>query len=231
VAALNHAGQALGRDRTFKTTGHPPAAVVTGPPSSVRKTIVTVTGTINPNGAPTTYEFQYGTSTAYGLLTGPQTLAAGTSPVPVSATITGVAPATLFHYRLVAFHGALSTAGGDATFFTEPDHRPKPTVGARTKPGVDRHAPYTFTTSGVLRGANFIPASSRCAGRVGLRYYKGHRQVAFVLAPVGSNCRFIVKETVRRRFVHGPTAIRIAIHFRGNGYLAPADRTNHVTAG
>ena len=48
VAALNGAGTASGIDKTFTTTGPPPAQVVTGPPVSVGKTVATATGSINP---------------------------------------------------------------------------------------------------------------------------------------------------------------------------------------
>lgn len=231
VAALSKAGGTFGKDRSFKTAGPPPAAVETGPPSSVRKTMATVTGTINPNHAATTWEVQYGPTTAYTVHTFRQALSAGTAPVPVSAMISNLAPAELFHYRIVAFHASIPTYGADQTFFTEPDHRPAARVRARTKPGRDRRRPYTFTTSGIVRGGSYIPPAARCGGSVGLRYYARRRQVAFVLVPVGSDCRFTAQATIRRRAIHGPTPLRIAIHFRGNGYLAPGNRTDHVVAG
>ncbi|MDQ6834730.1 MAG: fibronectin type III domain-containing protein [Actinomycetota bacterium] len=232
VFAENRSGGAYGRDRTFKTAGFPPATVVTGAPSSVRKTIVSLTGSVNPQGTSTKWVVQYGLSTGYGLETFAQTLTPGTTPQPVSATIAGLAPATLFHYRIVAFHPHSTSYGADATFFTEPIHRPKPRLSATTKPSRDRKSPYTFTTTGTVHGARFIPASSRCAGNVALRYYKGRHQVGVVVAPVGSDCRFTAQNSFRPHHIgHGVVGLRIAIHFRGNGYLAPGNRTNHVTAG
>ena len=44
-------------------------AVATGPASGVSSTSATVTGVVNPNGATTTYEFQFGLTTAYGMQT------------------------------------------------------------------------------------------------------------------------------------------------------------------
>jgi hypothetical protein len=231
VVAISNAGTSVGRDRTFKTGGFPPAGVLTGPPSSVRKTIATLTGTVNPQGTATGWALQYGLTTAYGFQTFPQQLAAGTSPVPVSATLNGLAPATLFHYRIVAFHGNTTSYGGDATFFTEPFHRPKARVSSKTRPGVDKKKPYTFTTTGIVRGGSYIPASSRCTGSVQFRYFKGKHRVATAAAPMGSDCRFGAVETIAKRFVHGPTRLRIVARFRGNGYLAPGSHTNFVTAG
>jgi hypothetical protein len=232
IAALNHAGGAYGQDRTFTTSGHPPANVSTGAPSSVRKEQATVTGTVTPNGADTTWVVQYGLTTAYGLQTFSQSVGAGTTPVPVSATISGLAPASLFHYRIVAYHGGVASAGADQTFFTEPIRRPKPRMSATTKPSVARKAPYTFTTNGTLHGAGFIPASSRCTGSVTLRYYKARRLVGVVATPVGSNCGFTAQNSFRPQHIgRGVVPLRIAIQFSGNGYLAPAGHTDSVTAG
>jgi hypothetical protein len=233
VAALNRSGGAYGSDRTFKTTGPPPAAVVTGPATSILKTQATITGSVNPEGAATTWVVQYGTTPGYGLQSSPQKLAAVKTALGVAVTIPGLSPATLFHYRIVAYHGSnVVSTGSDATFFTEPAQRPKARVTARTRPSVAHKAPYTFTTNGTVRGGSYIPDSSRCSGSVRLRYYQGRRRAAEVVVPVGSDCRFTAQITFRR---HGrgkaPIRVRIAIHFNGNGYLKPASRTNRVTAG
>ena len=232
ITATNRFGTASGADRTFTTAGHPPAAVVTGPAANVGTTVATPTGLINPEGAVTTWIVQYGLSPAYGYETSAQALAAGTTAVPVSAQLTGLAPGTLFHYRLVAYHGAtVASAGADATFFTEPSPRPRPRLTAHTRPGRDRRSPYTFTTSGVLRGATWIPAAQRCAGNVGIRFHNGRHQVAFVVAPVGGDCRFAASVRFRRLRGSRPAALRVTVDYRGTGYLAPAKRVDHVTAG
>jgi hypothetical protein len=231
IDASNKAGTALGRDRTFKTTGFPPAGVVTGPAINVRKTIATVTGSVNPEGTSTVWVVQYGLTAAYGVETFGQVIAGVGTPVPVSVQLSGLAPGTLFHYRLLAMHGSTLSPGGDGTFFTEPLQRPRPRLATRTAPSRDRKKPYTFLTGGTLKGAGFIPASLRCSGTVALRYYAGHRQVAVVVAPVTPSCGFLALQSFKRLFDHGPTRIRITIHFRGNGYLAPADSSAHVTEG
>jgi hypothetical protein len=232
ITAVNRSGTATGADRTFTTAGHPPAAVVTGSPLNVGPTVATPTGVINPEGAITNWVVQYGLSPGYGYQTFGQTLGAGTAAVPVSAQLTGLTPGSLFHYRIVAYHGAsVVSAGADATFFTEPSPRPVPRMSVRTRPGRDRRSPYTFTTSGALGGAAWIPAAQRCAGNVGVRFYNRRRQLAFVLAPVDGNCRFSVSASFRRLRGQAPAALRVTVDYRGTGYLAPAKRTNHVTAG
>ena len=92
----------------------------------------TINGTIDTNGAATTWQVQYGPSTSYSSQTPIQTAANSASPVPVSIGLSGLAPLTLFHYRLVAFHaGKFDGAGADATFFTKPSKPLAPNL--RTK--------------------------------------------------------------------------------------------------
>ena len=231
ITAANSGGLVVGADRTFTTTGHPPASVITGGAVNVGKTVATPTGVINPEGATTSWVVQYGLTPSYGLENFPGTLPALTTPVTVSALLPGLAPATLFHYRIVAYHGNVPSVGADATFFTEPARRPTPKMTAHTSPGRDRRSPYAFTTSGSLGGAGFIPAAQRCTGNVGVRFFNGRRQLAFVVAPVQPNCRFAVGASFRRLHSRGPAHLRVTVDFRGNGYIAPAKRVDHVTAG
>lgn len=232
ISASSAGGLGGGADRTFTTAGHPPASVITGGAVSVGKTVATPTGVINPEGEVTTWTVQYGLTTAYGFQNFAGTLPALATSLTVSAPLSGLAPATLFHYRIVAYHGAnIASAGADATFFTEPARRPKPRMTAHTSPGRDRRSPYAFTTSGSLGGAGFIPAAQRCTGNVGVRFYNGRRQLAFVVAPVQPDCRFSVGAGFRKLHGRGPVRLRVTVDYRGNGYIAPVNRVDHVTAG
>jgi hypothetical protein len=231
IVGVSAAGTATGADGTFKTAGTPPSAVQTGPADAVYKEQATLTGAVNPNGAQTTWVIQYGTTPNYGLQTFPQVLPAGSAAVPVGVTINGLAPAKLFHYRVVAYHGATVTYGADATFFTQPVHPPSAGLHTRTRPGADASKPYTFTTSGSLNGGRYIPAAQRCSGTVGIRYYNGKRQLAYVVAGVGSDCRFSGHVAFNKTGGHGRVHLRVTISYRGNGYLAAQHKTNHVTVG
>ena len=230
--AINSAGAVTGTDRSFTTSGHPPAAVVTGGPINVGKTVATPTGVINPEGATTTWTIQYGLTTAYGLQVFAGTLPAVDTPLSVSSVLSGLAPGTLFHYRIVAYHGAsVVSAGADATFFTEPAKRPSPRMTAHTSPGRDKRPPYSFTTSGSLKGAGSIPVAQRCAGNVGVRFFNGRRQLAFVVAPVEANCKFSVAASFRKLHGRGPIKLKVTVDYRGTGYVAPENRIDHLTAG
>jgi hypothetical protein len=103
-----------------------PAAPVatTGPATAVERTTATVTGTADPNGSATSYRFEYGTSTAYGLQTADRQAGAGQDAVAVEAPLETLSPATTYHYRLVATNAGGTARGADRTFRTDPDPRP-----------------------------------------------------------------------------------------------------------
>ena len=93
--------------------------VTTGGASRVTQTSATLTGKVNPNGAKTTYFFQYGTSKIYGATTGPTDAGAGTNAKTATADLTGLAPFTKYHYRIVGQNEKGTTFGGDRTFTTK----------------------------------------------------------------------------------------------------------------
>jgi hypothetical protein len=235
IVAVNGSGSAFGNDRAFTTAGPPPAAVVTNQATSVTQTTAVPTGVINPEGGTTSWQVQYGLSTAYGYETDPQTLTGGVGAVPVSAQLAGLSPGTLFHYRIIAYHDvngtAFPTAGADATFFTEPSVPPTPRLTYAIAPSTATHSPYTYTISGTLKGADGIPAVQRCAGNVGIRFFNAKRQLAFVVAPIGSACTYSVQASFRRYYGHGATTLRATIDYRGTGYVGKDNRVAHVTAG
>lgn len=95
--------------------------VVTGTATTPTTTATTLSGTVTPDVTQaTTYQFDYGTTTAYGTHTTPQSLAANILPVPVpvTANLTGLTPATTYHFRIEATNGSGTTYGLDGTFTT-----------------------------------------------------------------------------------------------------------------
>lgn len=91
-------------------------AVTTGNTVAVSTTSESVLGTVNPNGSPTHYYFDYGTSTSYGSQTPVQDAGTGASPVQESGSLNGLTPGTVYHYRIVAISPAGTVDGGDQTF-------------------------------------------------------------------------------------------------------------------
>jgi hypothetical protein len=97
----------------------PAPSAVTGSASAVRPGSATLNGSVNPNGQPTSYQFDYGTSTGYGRSTPVASAGSGTSPVPVSASLTGLTRNTTYHFRVVAIDAqGRRYPGADATFRT-----------------------------------------------------------------------------------------------------------------
>jgi len=78
----------------------------------------TLSAAVTPNGAATTVSFEYGITTNYGSATAAQSIGSGNSPVNVNATLTGLTPGTLYHYRTTATNSVGSTIGTDGTFET-----------------------------------------------------------------------------------------------------------------
>jgi hypothetical protein len=93
--------------------------VSTGGAAQITQTSATLTGKVNPNGARTTYFFQYGTSRVYGATTGPTDAGSGTHARAAAAAVTGLVPNTKYHYRLVAQNAKGTSFGDDRTFTTK----------------------------------------------------------------------------------------------------------------
>lgn len=122
--------------------------VNTGGVSNVGETTVVLNGTVNPRELATTYFFQYGTSRIYGATTAPTPAGAGNKRVRVSVAVSGLAPATRYHYRLVAQNARGMTLGENVTFRT----RRQPlflTLGAAPNPV---RAGGSTTLGGALNG-------------------------------------------------------------------------------
>jgi hypothetical protein len=105
-----------------------PPRVSTGPTSALTERDATLGGTVNPNGEPTTYSFEYGTDDTYGSQTSTTDLPDATpenggADQPVLASIDSLSSATTYHYRLVAYNADGTSYGNDETF-TTPSSQP-----------------------------------------------------------------------------------------------------------
>jgi hypothetical protein len=140
VVAENSHGKTVGSDRTFTTAQLPPGPTAsTGVASGVTRTGATLVGTVNPNGGNTIYHFEYGTSAAYGVRAPAADGEAGFggANVEVSVPVSGLAPGTTYHFRLVAQSLTGGSFGKDATF-TTPASPPGAVTGAAS--GVSQNA-------------------------------------------------------------------------------------------
>jgi phosphodiesterase/alkaline phosphatase D-like protein len=117
VRATNFGGTTVGPDQTFTTPGPPLVDAFTA--FAITQTSATLGAQVNPNLSPTSYHFDYGTSDSYGSST-PESAAIGADSLghPASAAISGLAPGTTYHYRIVATNAVMATAGSDQAFTT-----------------------------------------------------------------------------------------------------------------
>jgi hypothetical protein len=144
----------MGVGASSALAGEAPVVTV-GAASNVTKTGATLNGSVNPRGAAvTSCQFEYGTSESYGqsVPCTPAQIGSGTSPVAVSADISGLQLGTLYYFRLEAPNangagsstGVFATAGpgfGIKTFevaFTNRDGTPDTQAGSH---------PYKMTTT------------------------------------------------------------------------------------
>jgi hypothetical protein len=110
--------ETLGAEEILTTPVTLPAPQAeTGHASSISQNTATITGTISPHGQPTSYEFQVGIDTSYGVQVFGQS-GEGTEPVPVSLNLQYLQPGTTYHYRLLATSPAGTSYGADATLTT-----------------------------------------------------------------------------------------------------------------
>ena len=150
-------------------------AVKTGAASSITSSGASLAGTVTPLGAPASYAFEYGLTSAYGSVANPQIqiLAAGGKPVAVSASVRGLRPSTLYHYRIVAANASGTTAGSDRTFTTLAGAAgPTPTTPKRAGPAmrvVSRSL--ILTRAGLVRIALACPLAETlgCHGTVAIQ--------------------------------------------------------------
>lgn len=95
-----------------------PPVVTTGSASAIGQGTATVAGTVDPEGAATTYVVEYGTTASYGLTSTTRDAGAGADPVPVAVPLTGLTSDTTYHYRTVATNAAGTARGADRTLRT-----------------------------------------------------------------------------------------------------------------
>jgi phosphodiesterase/alkaline phosphatase D-like protein len=119
--------------------------VATGTHSHVTDSSAVLHGTVDPNGSATTYYFQWGLTTAYGLQSAAHAAGHGTKSVAVRATAGGLIPGTAYHYRLVATNGAGTAVGADHTLTTAGNPPPNVATGPASQVGKN-----TATVTGLI---------------------------------------------------------------------------------
>ncbi|TML00088.1 MAG: hypothetical protein E6G34_00900 [Actinobacteria bacterium] len=121
----------------------------------MRGTSAQLQGSINPNGATTTYYFQFGPTVAYGAQTTSASLPASIIKIKVGRPVSGLLSG--YHYRLVASNSFGTAYGHDRTFFARSSRARIVIARERTEP------PTVYGSTLTLRGSLVGPGS---AGRL-----------------------------------------------------------------
>jgi DNA-binding beta-propeller fold protein YncE len=144
---IEHPGRictAEGEDETFTTL--PPVSIEAESVSQVSSAAATLEAELNGHSRLTAYRFEYGRTSKYeaSIPVPDGSAGAGGGVVSVSALVEGLAPDTVYHYRVVASNAAGASEGQDETFTTQdaatevsqPDGRAWEMVSPPQKEGV-----------------------------------------------------------------------------------------------
>lgn len=235
IVAGNSEGPGVSGDQAFTTPPPKPDAISLPVTESVEG--FTLHGSVDPNGAETTYFFEFGITEAYGQ-SFPSTAAAigsGTTPVDVSQLVKGLPPGVPYHYRVVA-HNAGGTSFGEDQFFITPESsesspvvtKPSPTALAPPAPIPPSHS-FSVRVGGVKSGKAVLGVQVPGAGSVAVsgklvRAVRGNAgaagTVSLVLKLTGAGRRALGKSSGHR------LSVKLTIVFKPLGGSAG---TTHKT--
>lgn len=125
--AQNQFGTVTGTILNFTTSGPMNPGIptaTTSQPSNITNTEAKLNGRVNPNGADTTYWFEYSEDSLLGTIVGSgtpiQTINAGTNTVNVEVSVTGLNKNTKYFYRVIAKNQFGAVNGSIVSFKTRP---------------------------------------------------------------------------------------------------------------
>ncbi|MDO8492813.1 MAG: hypothetical protein Q7S34_04185 [bacterium] len=93
-------------------------SVVTSATAYPAETAVVVSGSVTPNGAFTSYGYEFGTTASFGNKTSNQSVGSGFATIPAPAYISGLSKNTTYFFRLVAENTFGRVFGNQYTFKT-----------------------------------------------------------------------------------------------------------------
>ena len=225
VVASNAAGTSNGSDQTFTTTG--PPIVHTGSPTGISSSGATLTGSVDPRGHSTQYYFQYGPTTAYGLVVPARSAGSGAAS-SVSVAVGGLTSGKTYHFRLVAQNSSGTSSTPDASFTTA---GAAVTLTASAAKVISRHA---VTLTGRIASGHANESVAIFAQRFASGSFAA---VATVLTDAGGNWSLVVRPgigTTYKAVWNGSTSSTATVGVRPSVSLRTRPRqrfSTHVLAG
>jgi hypothetical protein len=207
-----------------------PPLVSTGAATAVGTTTATLNATAsNASVLPGTFRFQYGPTAAHGTEAGAAVLAAGLAATPFSVSLTGLAPATTYHFQALATGPEGTSVGADQTFTTAapppplppPPPHPPALSGLAVSPS-RLHAEHGSGASlSIRRGATISYSDSQAAvttftvQRSSSGYRSGRSCVAKRPTHPRHPKRCVRWTPVKGSFTHADTGGAVRLHFTG----------------
>ena len=118
LVVTNSFGEQAQGNEVSVLTGHEVPTITEVSVANVTSTSATVSAEIYPHGEVTTYRVEYGPSNTYGSSTPEARIGAQHGPASIQAQLTGLAPNSEYHYRIIATNNTGSEQSPDATFTT-----------------------------------------------------------------------------------------------------------------
>ncbi len=143
-------------DTSNPTTSASAPSVVTDASVAPTNSTAVVTGKVTPNGAQTTYWYEYGTSATLGSKTSAQTIGSGWTGIPSPGYITGLSTNTLYYFRLSA-QNAFGVVSGTTYSFSTNNNPPN----QGTPPAATTNAAGSVTRVAATLNAHVDPHSSQ----------------------------------------------------------------------
>ncbi len=161
VIATNAAGSTT--QTSAATAISAPPALNAASPFVASPTTAGFTGSVIPDGLPTTAHFEYGLDPSLRATAGPmydqqtsdQTVGSDFASHSLTANVTGLIPNAVYHVRLIATNSAGVTFGRDQTFRTKQGPKPPPPTLGRT----ENAAPVSGKVF-VLSGGRLVPLTA-----------------------------------------------------------------------
>jgi hypothetical protein len=142
--ATNSAGTSYGNELSFITLGQAPTAI-TQAACCTTTTGAKLNGLVNANNLSTRVTFEYGLTKAYeNSVAASQNPVTGNNTTSVSASISGINPGELYHFRIKAVNSVGSAFGEDFTFASVPI----------IVPALNTTIVTSITTSSAISGGN-----------------------------------------------------------------------------
>jgi len=174
-------------------------SATTGAATIISATGATLNGTVNADASNASISFDYGLTATYGSNVAAIPAAVSSSvDTSVSAMLSGLNPATVYHFRVKMVYSGVSLTGSDQTFTTGPIMRsvtPAAGPGGNITPSITQSVPNGTTTSFTIKPTSgfkvALPVGGNCGGSFTGSFFDPVNGLTFTTSPVTADCSVV----------------------------------------